>query len=81
MNGWGVRPYNWEFSAGIQQEIAPRLSASFGYFSRVYGNFMVTDNENLAKTRLHAVQRHRADRSAAAELRADGDRALSIRTS
>ena len=31
MNGWGVRPWNWEFSAGIQQEILPRLSASFGY--------------------------------------------------
>ena len=50
MEGWGVRPYNYEFSAGIQQELAPRLSASFGYFSRVYGNFMVQDNENLAKT-------------------------------
>jgi hypothetical protein len=50
MEGWGVRPYNYEYAAGIQQEIAPRLSASFGYFSRVYGNFMVQDNENLAKT-------------------------------
>jgi len=37
-------------SAGIQQEIAPRISASFGYFSRVFGNFYVVDNENLAKT-------------------------------
>jgi hypothetical protein len=50
MNGWGARPYNWEFSGGVQQEIAPRISASFGYFSRVYGNFFVVDNENLAKT-------------------------------
>jgi len=50
MAGWGTRPNNWEYSVGIQQELAPRLSASFGYFSRVYGNFMVQDNENLAKT-------------------------------
>jgi carboxypeptidase family protein len=50
MNGWGARPYNWEFSGGVQQEIAPRVSASFGYFSRVFGNFFVVDNENLAKT-------------------------------
>jgi len=47
MNGWGVRPYNWEFSAGIQQEVVPRVSVSFGYFRRIYGNFYVVDNENL----------------------------------
>jgi hypothetical protein len=49
MNGWGVRPWNWEFSAGIQHEIAPRLSASFGYFRRVGGNFQITDNEALSR--------------------------------
>jgi hypothetical protein len=45
MEGWGVRPWNWEFSAGIQHEIIPRLSASLGYFRRVAGNFHITDNE------------------------------------
>jgi carboxypeptidase family protein len=47
MNGWGVRPWNWEFSAGVQQEIAPRVSASIAYFRRIYGNFYITDNEAL----------------------------------
>jgi hypothetical protein len=50
MEGWGVRPYNWEYSVGLQQELVPRVSASVGYFSRVYGNFFVQDNENLART-------------------------------
>jgi hypothetical protein len=45
MEGWGVRPWNWEFSTGIQHEIVPRLSATVGYFRRVGGNFHITDNE------------------------------------
>jgi hypothetical protein len=48
MEGWGVRPYNWEFSAGVQQEVAPRVSVSVAYFRRINGNFWVTDNEALA---------------------------------
>jgi hypothetical protein len=45
LNGWGVRPYNWEFSVGVQQEVIPKVSVSAGYFRRVLGNFWVTDNE------------------------------------
>jgi hypothetical protein len=45
LNGWGVRPYNWEYSVGIQQEIIPRVSISAGFFHRALGNFWVTDNE------------------------------------
>jgi len=47
MQGWGVRPYNWEFSTSVQQQIAPRISANFGYFRRIGGNFYVLDNEAL----------------------------------
>ena len=44
LRGWGVRPYNWEFSVGVQQEIVPRVSANVAYYRRWYGNFGVTDN-------------------------------------
>jgi len=47
MNGWGVRPWNWEFSAGVQQQLVPRVSASLSYFRRIGGNFFITDNEAL----------------------------------
>jgi hypothetical protein len=47
LDGWGVRPYNWEFSASVQQEVAPRVSVGAGYFRRINGNFQITDNEAL----------------------------------
>jgi Carboxypeptidase regulatory-like domain len=50
MNGWGVRPLNWEFSVGLQQELVPRVSLSVGYFRRINGNFQITDNEALSRT-------------------------------
>jgi hypothetical protein len=48
LNGWGARPWNWEFSAGVQQEILPRISATAAYYRRIQGNFYVLDNEALS---------------------------------
>jgi hypothetical protein len=48
LNGWGVRPWNWEFSTSVQHEIMPRVAANVGFYRRVQGNFFVTDNEALS---------------------------------
>jgi hypothetical protein len=44
LSGWGVRPYDWQFGATIQQEIVPRVSIEVGYHRRWFGNFFVYDN-------------------------------------
>ena len=47
LSGWGVRPYDWQFSASVQQELLPRVSAEIGYSRRSWGNFTVTDNRAI----------------------------------
>lgn len=42
--GFGVRPANWEFAAGVQHELMPRVSANVQFVRRVYVNFMANDN-------------------------------------
>ena len=44
LSGWGVRPWNWEFSTGFQHEITNRVSANVTYYRRINGGFLVTDN-------------------------------------
>jgi hypothetical protein len=44
LRGFGKRIDNWEFTAGVQREIVPRVSADFTYFRRWYGNFNIIDN-------------------------------------
>ncbi len=42
--GWGVRPGNWEWTAGVQHELLPRVGLEAVFFSRSYFNFYATQN-------------------------------------
>jgi Carboxypeptidase regulatory-like domain len=42
--GWGRSPYLWESSIAVQQQLASRVGATFGYFRTWYGNIYDTDN-------------------------------------
>ena len=44
LNGWGIRPRDWQFGASVQQELLPRVSVEVGYFKRWLQNFTATDN-------------------------------------
>jgi len=48
LEGWGVRPWDWQLGASIQQEVLPRVSVEVGYHRRWFGNFFVTDNRAVA---------------------------------
>ena len=42
--GFSARPYNWQGSLGIQQELRPGVGLTVSYFRTWYGNLSVTDN-------------------------------------
>jgi hypothetical protein len=44
IDGYGVRPYNWEMGVSLQQEVAPRIGITVGYYRRWFGNFYTLDN-------------------------------------
>jgi len=47
VEGWHVRPNNWEFQASIQRELVPRVSVYGGYTRRWFGNLFATKNLNV----------------------------------
>ena len=47
--GWGMRNWDWQFSAGVQHEILPRVSVDVSYSRRWWGNFFVTHNRALGR--------------------------------
>jgi hypothetical protein len=44
LSGWNVRPFDWQFSAGVQQQVLPRVSVDVTFSRRSWGNFTYTDN-------------------------------------
>jgi hypothetical protein len=44
LHGWGVRPYSWDVSTEVQQQLAPNVSVTGGYYRNWFGNFMTTEN-------------------------------------
>jgi hypothetical protein len=44
LQGWGVRPSDWNWSVGVQHEILPRTSVEVAFVHREFYGFAVTDN-------------------------------------
>jgi hypothetical protein len=45
VDGWNTREYSWDLTAGITQEIAPRVSLQVDYIRRSWGNLGATVND------------------------------------
>jgi hypothetical protein len=52
LNGWGVRPSDWNLGASIQQQLMARASIEVAYSRRWYHGFTVTDNLALGASDL-----------------------------
>jgi hypothetical protein len=48
LEGWHVRPYQWQGSAGVQHELLPGVGLSAMYFRTWRGNLTVNDNTLIA---------------------------------
>jgi hypothetical protein len=47
VNGWNTREYSWDLTAGITQEVAPRVSVQVDYVRRSWGNLPAIVNDAL----------------------------------
>jgi|RhiMethySRZTD1v2_1073278.scaffolds.fasta_scaffold01816_2 carboxypeptidase family protein len=45
LEGWGVRPSDWQLGVSVQHEVLPRVSVDVGYNRRWFQNFFVDDNQ------------------------------------
>jgi hypothetical protein len=46
-SGWNKREYSWDITAGVTQEVAPRVSVGVDYIRRTWGNLKTTINRAL----------------------------------
>ncbi len=44
LNGWNMRPGDWQIGASVQQQVFSRVSMEVGYFRRWLTHFTTTDN-------------------------------------
>ena len=47
LEGWNMRTWDWQFSAGVQQELLPQVALDVSYSRRWWGNLFVTHNRAL----------------------------------
>ncbi len=58
LEGWGVRPSDWQFGASVQHEVLPRTSVEVGYHRRWFQGFLGDRQPGLDTGRLRAVHVH-----------------------
>ena len=46
LEGWGVRPYDHQYTLSVQQELLPRVSLDGSFTHRTFHSFFVTDDLN-----------------------------------
>jgi Carboxypeptidase regulatory-like domain len=47
ISGWNTREYSWDLTAGVTQQVAPRISVEVAYIRRSWGNLQATINRAL----------------------------------
>ena len=47
LEGWRIRPNDWQFGASVQQAILPRVSVELAYNRRLFGRAAIIENANV----------------------------------